>query len=62
MKLATITAPEMDYNNADKGDALHSMEVALAMERLNLQVCPNFDSKEFLTSKEFDPVQLKHQV
>lgn len=39
VKLATITAPEMDYFNEEKGDALYSMEVALAMERLNLQVC-----------------------
>ena len=27
----------MDYSHDDKGDALHAMEVALAMERLNLQ-------------------------
>lgn len=39
MKLATITAPEMDYAHEEKGDALHAMETALAMERLNLQVC-----------------------
>ena len=38
VKLATITAPEMDYSHEEKGDALHAMEVALAMERLNLQV------------------------
>ena len=38
MKLATITAPEMDYGHEEKGDALHAMETALAMERLNLQV------------------------
>ncbi len=38
MKLGTLTAPEMDYSHEEKGDALHAMEFALAMERLNLQV------------------------
>ena len=26
VKLGTITAPEMDYSNEEKGDALHAME------------------------------------
>jgi hypothetical protein len=39
VQLATITAPEMDYSHEEKGDALHAMEFALAMERLNLQAC-----------------------
>ena len=26
VKLGTLTAPEMDYSNEDKGDALHAME------------------------------------
>lgn len=38
VKLATITSPNMDYSHEEKGDALHAMETALAMERLNLQV------------------------
>lgn len=37
MKLATISAPETDYNHPDKGDALHAMEIALALEKLNFQ-------------------------
>ena len=37
VKLATITAPETDYNHPDKGDALHAMEIALALEKLNFQ-------------------------
>lgn len=41
VKLATITAPEMDYSHEEKGDALHAMETALAMERLNLQYLYN---------------------
>lgn len=46
MKLATITAPESDYGHDEKGDALHSMEIALAMERLNLQVSCCFISHD----------------
>lgn len=41
VKLATITAPESEYFDEEKGDALHAMEVALAMERLNLQYLYN---------------------
>ena len=41
MKLATITAPDSEYNHPEKGDALHAMEIALAMERLNLQYLYN---------------------
>ena len=41
VKLATITAPESEYNHPEKGDALHAMEIALAMERLNLQFLYN---------------------
>ena len=26
VKLGTLTAPEMDYSNEEKGDALHAME------------------------------------
>lgn len=37
VKLATISAPETDYNHPDKGDALHAMEIALALEKLNFQ-------------------------
>ena len=38
MKLATLTAPQSDFDHEEKGDALYAMEIALAMERLNLQV------------------------
>ena len=37
MKLATMIAPDTDYNHPEKGDALHAMEVALALEKLNFQ-------------------------
>ena len=39
-RLEVLTGPERrrHYGDEEKGDALHSMEVALAMERLNLQV------------------------
>ena len=31
VKLGGIMAPETDYNHETKGDALHSMEIALAL-------------------------------
>ena len=37
VKLATLTAPDTDYNHPEKGDALHAMEIALALEKLNFQ-------------------------
>ena len=38
MKLAAIAAPPPDYNHEQKGDALYSMEIALALEKLNFQM------------------------
>ncbi|KAK9837843.1 hypothetical protein WJX74_006103 [Apatococcus lobatus] len=35
VKLAHLTAPQSDYSNADKGDALNAMELALSLEKLN---------------------------
>ena len=29
VKLATIMAPETEYNHPEKGDALHAMEVSI---------------------------------
>lgn len=37
MKLATIIAPDTEYHHPEKGDALHAMEVSLALEKLNFQ-------------------------
>ena len=34
-KLAHLTAPQADYQNEEKGDALHAMELALSLEKLN---------------------------
>ncbi|KAL3151498.1 hypothetical protein ABBQ38_012497 [Trebouxia sp. C0009 RCD-2024] len=34
-KLAHLTAPQADYNHEEKGDALHAMELALSLEKLN---------------------------
>lgn len=34
-KLAHLTAPQSNYNNEEKGDALHAMELALSLEKLN---------------------------
>lgn len=34
-KLAHLTAPQADYSNEEKGDALHAMELALSLEKLN---------------------------
>ncbi len=38
MKLAALAAPPPDYNHEEKGDALYSMEIALALEKLNFQM------------------------
>lgn len=35
VKFAALVPPEMDYDNADKGDALYAFELALALEKLN---------------------------
>jgi len=37
VKLLPITPPDMEFNNADKGDALNVFEMALALEKLNFQ-------------------------
>ena len=50
VKLATIAAPEMEYDDEEKGDALHAMEVALAMERLNLQVSQPFSMDSMVST------------
>ena len=34
VKLATLAAPPSDYNHEAKGDALHAMEVTLALEKV----------------------------
>ncbi|XP_002964702.2 ferritin-2, chloroplastic [Selaginella moellendorffii] len=34
VKLQTILPPEMEFDNAEKGDALYAMELALALEKL----------------------------
>jgi len=34
-KLAHLTAPQADYQHEEKGDALHAMELALSLEKLN---------------------------
>ncbi|GBF95523.1 chloroplast precursor [Raphidocelis subcapitata] len=35
VRLASIMMPEMEFNHADKGDALYAMELALSLEKLN---------------------------
>lgn len=35
VRLAGISIPEMEFNHADKGEALYAMELALALEKLN---------------------------
>lgn len=37
VRLQTILAPEMEFNHAEKGDALFAMELALSLEKLNFQ-------------------------
>lgn len=34
-KLAHLTAPQANYQHEEKGDALHAMELALSLEKLN---------------------------
>jgi len=34
-KLAHLTAPQSNFQNEEKGDALHAMELALSLEKLN---------------------------
>ena len=36
--LGALAAPPPDYNHEQKGDALYSMEIALALEKLNFQM------------------------
>ena len=36
-KLAHLTAPQAEYQHEQKGDALHAMELALSLEKLNFQ-------------------------
>jgi ferritin heavy chain len=35
VKLSGIVSPEVEYNHPEKGDALHAMELALSLEKLN---------------------------
>lgn len=37
VKLQSIMMPEMEFDNADKGEALYAMELALSLEKLNFQ-------------------------
>lgn len=37
VRLASIIQPEVDFNHAEKGDALYAMELALSLEKLNFQ-------------------------
>lgn len=66
VKLGTLTAPEMDYSHEEKGDALHAMEFALAMERLNLQYLYNLhevaDKHGDGQMADFVEVMLEEQV
>lgn len=66
VKLGTLTAPEMDYSNEEKGDALYAMEFALAMERLNLQYLYNLhevaDKNGDGQMADFVEVMLEEQV
>jgi ferritin heavy chain len=32
-----LAPPEMEFDNADKGEALYAMELALSLEKLNFQ-------------------------
>lgn len=34
MALKTLVMPEMDFNHADKGEALYAMELALSLEKV----------------------------
>lgn len=37
VELKTLAAPEMEFANDDKGEALYAMELALCLEKLNFQ-------------------------
>ncbi|KAF6251063.1 ferritin-like superfamily [Scenedesmus sp. NREL 46B-D3] len=37
VRLASIIQPEVDFNHAEKGDALYAMELGLSLEKLNFQ-------------------------
>lgn len=37
VKLKNILMPEMEFNHAEKGEALYAMELALSLEKLNFQ-------------------------
>lgn len=37
VKLQSIMMPQMEFGHPDKGDALYAMELALSLEKLNLQ-------------------------
>eukprot|EP00199_Chlamydomonas_sp_CCMP681_P005467 CAMPEP_0119109564 /NCGR_PEP_ID=MMETSP1180-20130426/20553_1 /TAXON_ID=3052 ORGANISM="Chlamydomonas cf sp, Strain CCMP681" /NCGR_SAMPLE_ID=MMETSP1180 /ASSEMBLY_ACC=CAM_ASM_000741 /LENGTH=239 /DNA_ID=CAMNT_0007095395 /DNA_START=30 /DNA_END=749 /DNA_ORIENTATION=- len=37
VQLKTIVMPDVDVNNAEKGEALYAMELALSLEKLNFQ-------------------------
>lgn len=37
VRLQSIMMPEMEFGNAEKGDALYAMELALSLEKLNFQ-------------------------
>ena len=41
--LATIPEPVREFDHAEKGDALNAMELALALEKLNMQKLQDLD-------------------
>ncbi len=54
MKLAALAAPPPDYNHEEKGDALYSMEIALALEKLNFQMLYSLhDTAEAANDSQF---------
>lgn len=36
VKMQALLAPQMEYDHSEKGEALHAMELSLALEKLNL--------------------------
>ena len=42
VKLASLAAPSSDYNHEQKGDALHAMELTLALEKVRALRMPGF--------------------
>jgi ferritin heavy chain len=66
VKLATLTAPQSDFDHEKKGDALYAMEIALAMERLNLQYLYKLhevaDNNRDPQMADFVEVMLEEQV